>query len=454
MPISAPLKCALLPLALLAAASAPAAAQTAANMAAFQGLLPTAALSATPAGRDALAANLAITGAIQTGAQRPPTLLPFPAQQQLALRDAFITGGNAAQLADGLGTRLGATYQSLAHYTGVRDFTSATPAVAALIAYTNATTASDSNAAKYFFANGTLDGHTPVSAPATALLSGDAAADVFGKAYHRPAGTEGADAFGNPRPFQTEPSLLPIAGPDYFGAPSDNAAYLRGPAQDLRDSPAFPSGHTTYGTMESTLLAILVPDRYEQMIARGAEYGHSRILLGAHYPMDLIAGRALALHDVAHLLANDPAYAGQFRRGTATITDYPAAVQAARDELAAALGTGCGNTVTVCAKDDTGRFADGAAVDAFMANTLTYGLPTVYPAITDRTEDVGTVAPEAGYLLTAAFPYLSLAQANAVLTETEGPGGGFLDNGSAFGVYSRLNLYAAARKARTLAPTQ
>ena len=60
-------------------------------------------------------------------------------------------------------------------------------------------------------------------------------------------------------------------------------------------------------------------------------------------------------------------------------------------------------------------------------------------------EDVGALAPEAGYLLTVAFPKLSLEEANRILTETEGPGGGFLDDGSAFGVYSRLNLYAAAR---------
>jgi hypothetical protein len=40
-----------------------------------------------------------------------------------------------------------------------------------------------------------------------------------------------------------------------------------------------------------------------------------------------------------------------------------------------------------------------------------------------------------------------LEQANKILTETEGPGGGFLDDGSAFGVFSRLNLYAAAKRA-------
>ena len=70
-----------------------------------------------------------------------------------------------------------------------------------------------------------------------------------------------------------------------------------------------------------------------------------------------------------------------------------------------------------------------------------------HPEIADEVEDVGALAPEAGNLLTAAFPKLSLEEANRILTETEGPGGGFLDDGSAFGVYSRLNLYAAAGRA-------
>jgi len=82
--------------------------------------------------------------------------------------------------------------------------------------------------------------------------------------------------------------------------------------------------------------------------------------------------------------------------------------------------------------------------------TQTYGLPAVHPETAGRIEDVGAIAPEAGNLLTAAFPKLSLEEANRILTETEGPGGGFLDDGSAFGVYSRLNLYAAEGHADAL----
>jgi hypothetical protein len=98
-------------------------------------------------------------------------------------------------------------------------------------------------------------------------------------------------------------------------------------------------------------------------------------------------------------------------------------------------------------------FSNAAANEAFYADTQTYNLPTVYPQHANVHEDVSRQAPEAGYLLTTAFPQLSLAQANQILTETEGPGGGFLDNGSSFGVYSRLNLFAAAMRVRAVLGT-
>ena len=123
-----------------------------------------------------------------------------------------------------------------------------------------------------------------------------------------PRGTPGADAYGNFRPFQTEPRILPIVGLDYFNAPASNDVYNRGPIMNLTDSPSFPSGHTTYGYMGSLLLAELVPDRFQEMVARAAEYGNDRIIMGAHYAMD-VAGRANSRnYDLAHLLANDPAY--------------------------------------------------------------------------------------------------------------------------------------------------
>jgi hypothetical protein len=220
---------------------------------------------------------------------------------------------------------------------------------------------------------------------------------------------------------------------------------------NLIDSPSFPSGHTTYGYMAAILLAVLVPERYEQMIARGAEYGNSRILMGSHYAMDVLGGRALATYDLAHLLANDPAYVGRTFKGAPIINDYQASLKAARTELVVVLQAACGDTLRSCSAHDISRFNNPAMNEASYATTQTYGLPVVYPQNAGKLEDVGKLAPEAGYLLTAAFPSLTLDEANQILTETEGPGGGFLDDGSSFGVYSRLNLLAAAGRAAQLA---
>ncbi len=432
-------------------------AQSASNLAALRGLAPIATLLTRPGGTAALTSNYTVTGAIQHGTDNQPGLEPFAAQQQRALADAFISGANALQLADGLGPKLDAAYRSLAQCSSTDDGVTSTCTmsldhVATLIGYTAGESGADSNSGKYFFANETVStrggASSAVSPEAAAILTAESGTtDVLGKAYHHPAGSDGADPAGDSRPYQTEPSVLTDSGTDYFGATLTNQAYLHGPIQDLTASPSFPSGHTTYGYTEALLLAILVPERYPQMIVRAAEYGNNRIVIGAHYAMDVLGGRTLAEYDVAHMLAGSPAYVGQRFRNF-TIDDYPAAVDAARTELRAALAASCGATIAACAAGDTSRFADAAAVKAFYESTQTYGLSVVYPATAHATEDVAKIAPEAGYLLTAAFPSLTLAQADRILTETEGPGGGFLDDGSAFGLYSRLDLYAASLQAR------
>ncbi len=339
--------------------AAPGTAQTTANLAVLKGLSPLTVLGQSHSGKAALASNYAVTGGIQTGDIRQPTLLPFAEQQQQALRDGFITDGNLSELADGLGTTLGGAYVARAHYRDRGHFTSVSQAVADLIAYTNATTSSDSNAGKYFFANATTDGKTPVSAEAADILKKiGGSTDVFGTNYGRPAGSPGADAFGNSRPFQTEPQTLAIVGRDFLGVTANNTVYNRGPLMNLIDSPSFPSGHTTYGYMGSILLAVLVPERYPQMITRASEYGNDRILMGAHYAMDVLGGRTLATYDLAHLLANDPAYVGQTLNGVTVINDYQAAVKTARADLSEVLKAGCGAEIRSCARDDTGRLSD------------------------------------------------------------------------------------------------
>ena len=219
-------------------------------------------------------------------------------------------------------------------------------AVADVIAYALATSGADSNSGKYFFANATTDGKTPVSDQAAAILADEhGVTDVFGVAYGRPRGGPGADAYGDSRPFQTEPHFAAIAGPDYFNVPSDNVVYNRGPAMNLVDSPSFPSGHTTYGYTGALLLALLTPERY-----RADDRARRRIRRRPHHRRRALRDgrdrrRTLATYDVAHLIANDPAYLGQTLKGAPAIADFPAALKAARADLVAALQAGCGDTI-------------------------------------------------------------------------------------------------------------
>ncbi len=431
--------------------SVAACAQSRANLAALAGLAPFAALPATPAGRAALAANLRVTGDIQTGARTPPLLVPFAQQEEQALRDAFITIADLGDLADGLGTTLGPVWRAHGDYSAPKTYATVSPEVTSLLAYTLAIVEGDSQAAKYFFANETIDGTTPVSPAAAALITREhGTADVFGRSYGVPAGSAGANPFGDSRPYQTEHRVRHDDGTDYFRQPSSNTAYLSGPTENLIRSPAFPSGHTAYGVTGALLLGFLVPDRFPQEIARATEYGLDRVVLGAHYAMDVIGGRTLAYYDIAQLLANDSDYVGQKTRRGGTVTDYPAALAAARRTALPVLAQGCATTLSACAASDRGRFHDGRADATLVTATLGFGLPVVHAATAGGTEDVAARAPEAGRLLTAAFPWLTLAQADGILTATEGPGGGFLDDGSRFGLYSRLDLYAAGERALAL----
>ena len=89
------------------------------------------------------------------------------------------------------------------------------------------------------------------------------------------------------------------------------------------------------------------PERYDALVTRGARYGYSRIVLGVHYPLDVIGSRMVAERNVAHYL-NDPHYRVLFNE--------------ARDQLRAALAKACGTSLAECAKssvkDDPARSGD------------------------------------------------------------------------------------------------
>ena len=70
---------------------------------------------------------------------------------------------------------------------------------------------------------------------------------------------------------------------------------------DIAKSYAYPSGHTTQGWTFTLILAELVPDRADEIAARGRAYGESRVVCGVHWASDVAAGRVAASTLVAAL---------------------------------------------------------------------------------------------------------------------------------------------------------
>ena len=398
-------------MAMLAGASAaalmaafPAAAQTVPNANANALLQPFSGLTAFPG---VLTSNLNTAVGINNTST--------PAQRAQAVVDNSITSDTGSVVADGLGVRLNNAYQSA---IALNDpALAATGNIIQAFRQANGISQADSGFNKYYFANGTTNGTTPSTIP-------NANPNVFGQAYG--PGTP-AEKFGDPRPFQASPNVQNFA-PGITGG--------------LVNNPSFPSGHTTFGYTQSLLFAQAVPEAYQQLLTRASEYGNSRIVLGAHYPLDVIAGRIQGTYDVAQLLNNNPAYLNQnisvFAVGNVTTSpDYAGLFQAATTDLRQVLSTACGGTVAACAAaSGPDRFGNTAQNRSDYEQRLTYSLPS-----TGMTNLAAVVPTGAEVLLATRLPFLTLQQRRDVLATTELPSGGPLDNGTG---WSRLDLYKAA----------
>ena len=76
------------------------------------------------------------------------------------------------------------------------------------------------------------------------------------------------------------------------------------PCLPLEQGYSFPSGHATWYRAASELLADLVPERRDRLVAVGSHGGNSRVLCGVHYPSDVQAGQRLGVAAAAQVLAS------------------------------------------------------------------------------------------------------------------------------------------------------
>ncbi|KQB86849.1 acid phosphatase [Corynebacterium lowii] len=204
-------------------------------------------------------------------------------------------------------------------------------------------------------------------------------------------------------------------------APERITRYHREGADDeYSTTPSFPSGHTNMATWKSAVMAALLPELGVQMLARGSEVGYNRLVMGVHYPLDVIGGRMTGMAAAADRL-NDP--------------EFKALIQEAGAELRAELEWRCGAALSECAQRGEQYLSTQGAQEIF-SERMNYGF-----------EQVGApgqpmVVPQAApVLLEARFPELSWEQRAQVLALTAQDSGYPLDK--AEGSWQRLNLVAA-----------
>lgn len=74
---------------------------------------------------------------------------------------------------------------------------------------------------------------------------------------------------------------------------------------------SYPSGHATMAFAHAAALAQLVPSRAPAVLARAADYSESRLVCGAHYRRDIVAGQALGTVLFVKLMEK-PAFRAEF----------------------------------------------------------------------------------------------------------------------------------------------
>ena len=85
------------------------------------------------------------------------------------------------------------------------------------------------------------------------------------------------------------------------------------PCVEKPDDASYPSGHSTFGTLTSILLANMVPEKQTQLYERAELYRLNREIGGAHYPSDVLAGR-ISGTVIAALFMQDPVFQTEFAR--------------------------------------------------------------------------------------------------------------------------------------------
>lgn len=219
-------------------------------------------------------------------------------------------------------------------------------------------------------------------------------------------------------------------------------------------SQAFPSGHTTYAYSTGIALAQLIPQLGPEIVTRASEAANNRIVLGVHYPLDIMGGRIIGEANNSSLWSDSSTFSSVLQPAENEVQSYLAG---------RCKADGLGSTLEECIKNT------GANADAGYRNFFTDAVST--SPVTDRTSALAayqarmtygfTQTSQAGQaavvptgaesLLATTFPSLTASQRRAVLAATEIDSGYPLDSSS--NGWQRLDLAAAMSSKVTLDAT-
>ncbi|VFS51021.1 Extracellular serine protease precursor [Budvicia aquatica] len=364
------------------------------------------------------------------------------AQRAKAISDNTISAlvgsmSNGLLVADALGSRMNNIFSaSNSINAATYSATTFSKNFSDLFSQVNALVQMDSSFSKNYFANGSADGN-PASPAIGIVLPNDGVYNVYDLAYSPLA--ENKNTVGNSRPVQVAPGRVEsFSSADFFGVQTNSSVAI---LPTVKGNASFPSGHSAFGFSSTILFAQMVPERFQEFILRGSEYGNSRITLGVHYAFDVIGARIMTTYALAQVLNNNPDYLGKNVSGLGseivTTNDFHALMLAAQTDLRTLLEQGCQTTIAECVAANKAEGLNEAARNkADYLYRLTYGIAPVGPT------DLAPVVPEGAEVLIATrFPYLTNEQRREVLATTEIESGHALDNGSG---WARLNLYSAA----------
>lgn len=106
-----------------------------------------------------------------------------------------------------------------------------------------------------------------------------------------------------------------------------------GEARLLKDG-SYPSGHAALGWAWGLVLAGLVPDRADAVLARAHAYGNSRQVCGVHWASDVVAGRTLGAATYARLQA-DPTFQAQQQQAAQELARWRSSAPPTKQNCAA-----------------------------------------------------------------------------------------------------------------------